>query len=276
MKRLNLILIFLIGFSFFVILAHAADLTNQLDSTVKQVEGTVDTAGKIISNPVVARDELSKAYLKQAWGQILESKPIIGNVIRGYRAVSPYTDPIISFILGMAPTLSWYFLLLFVVWFTLIKYYSTLFEILKDFTVFNDTIIVILLFFFYLALTLLGVFQTISKWISDKVVSIFSLFSEWYVQLIALAVLVVGLIFLGKLSKQIKIISRAIKLKQIKNKKEKEQEERNKRQEKATQRLEKVVETVSKEASSTQSMARARAREESGEAEYERSTSDEL
>lgn len=270
MKKVNLVLIGLFCLVYFIVLVHAADLTDQIDSKVKQLEGTVDTAGKIISNPTIAREELRKTYLKQAWGQILESKPIIGNIIRGYRVISPYTDPVMEYMLGMAPTLSWYFLLLFVVWFTLVRYYSTSFELFKSISLFDESVSLILSLAFFFILTILQVFQTISIWISDKIVYLFGLFGEWYVQLIALIIFIFILIFLGRFSKQIRLMARYSRMKRVKAQKEKEQEE-------TLKQLKKTVEIVKGQvAPSTASMARARAREESGESEYERSTADEL
>jgi hypothetical protein len=329
MKKVSLTLLSLLCLVSFAVCVYAEGLTDQLDSKVKQVEGTVDNAGKLISNPVVARDELRKAYLKQAWGQILESKPVIGDIIRGYRKISPYSDPVFEYVIGMVPTFSWYFLLLFFIWFTLIRYYSVLIEFVKEISIFNNTSSVVISLAFFCILTILQVFQTISKWISDKVVSLFSFFSPGYVQLIALVILVFGLIILGRFSKQIKILLRINRLKRMKAKKEKDQDE-------AIKQLKKTAEIVkestsiplglnrgeglaviskkedgfelirdgkmlgffknkkdadnaqfdanvgyrerkkSRESSSTASMSRARSREESGEAEYERSTADEL
>ncbi len=221
--------------------AYAQDLTDQALAGADKVIGGVETVQDIVQDPVQSREELRKTYLTTAWGEIFESKPIIGSIIRGYRKISPYTDPYVEFIVGMAPSLSWYFFLIFLIWILLVKYFYAFYEVLRDFSTFSNSTSIWVSSAVFVILTVLRFFQGIAKWIADKVVSLFSLFGEWYVQLIAIIILFLLLIILGKFSKSIKYIAIYVRMQRKKNKEERERAERDLRQEKATKNLEKIT-----------------------------------
>ena len=79
---------------------------NSVDARVQNITSQVENTQKTLTN-----QEVRDAFLKQRLTAILENKTGFKEVIAGYRKVSPYTTPTLEYIVGMAPELSLFFIL---------------------------------------------------------------------------------------------------------------------------------------------------------------------
>jgi hypothetical protein len=217
---------------------------DSVDSAAGQIGDKVDSVGKIIENPADARDAIRSAYLKQEFGNVLLTKPVIGPIIAGYQKISPYTDPAIEFLVGMAPVLSWFFFLVLAIWIVLMKYFYTFYEVLRDFSSFSDMVSLIMSLCVFVILIVLNFFQNISLFLANKIVSLLEFFDLWWVKVIGVVIFIFVVIFLSKFSRQINAMAFAIKRRRREAEKEREREERDERQETATKKVETFADTI--------------------------------
>ncbi|MFA5174232.1 MAG: hypothetical protein WC438_03550 [Candidatus Pacearchaeota archaeon] len=159
-------------------------------------------------------------YLKQEWGKILANNTYIGPVINRYNKISPYTDPIFKFFLGIEPSLSWLFLLSLTLWITIFMYIYRASEFLpvSDFTqiaISLGTIIII---------SLIGII----KKLAELIISAIAVFNTWWMQLIGAGIIIILFVLGSIFSKNL-----ADLFKSNKEKKAKQEEELNREKLKA-------------------------------------------
>ena len=78
---------------------------------------TLQKASEALTN-----EQVREEYLKKEWGAIARNSTFFGPIVKGYEKVSPLTDPIFKYTIGMTPSLSWMFVLTLVIWITLFIY----------------------------------------------------------------------------------------------------------------------------------------------------------
>jgi hypothetical protein len=144
--------------------------------------------------------EIESDYLKQEWGKILNKDEFwstkIQPVIDKYNTISPYIDPFFRIIIGVSPSLSWLFVLTFVLWlFCVINFY----RIFK----FKNKLINYLLVIGFMAI--LSVSQILVKF-SVFILDFLSIFKLWLVQLIVVNIIIIILVLGIFLFKDIKKI----------------------------------------------------------------------
>lgn len=211
------------------------DQVNSIEDKVDSATSKVDTTKETITN-----QEVRDAYLKKQWVSILENKPIFKQIIDGYRKISPYTNPTLEYVIGMVPALSLFFVLVLVIWFFLVKYYFTSYEVLRDMSAFSKWTSLALSLCFFVILVVLQFFQNISLFLANKIVSLTEFLTSPIMKVFAFILFVVGIIFLSKFSKEILVFARYIRMRNYKRKKESEERDRNARQERATENIEKI------------------------------------
>ena len=133
-------------------------------------------------------------YLKQEWGKILENSTTFGPVINFFDKISPVTNPLSKFLLGIEPSLTWLFTLTLVIWISLIVF---TFRILDMTSIFSRWFRYILSFGLIIILSTIG----LTKAIAEGIINAISLLNIWWVQLIVIVLLVAGLIVSMILSK---------------------------------------------------------------------------
>jgi hypothetical protein len=215
---------------------------NSVDQRVQNITSQVDTAKTTITN-----EDVRNAYLKKQLGLILENQTGFKQVISGYRKVSPYTTPVIEFAVGMTPIFSLFFILVLVIWFFLVKYYFTTYEVLNDFDMFSKSTSILVSLSFFLILLLLRVFQGLSIFLANKLVDLTEFLTSPIMKIIAFVVFVVGIVFLSKFSKEVKVFARYIRMKVNKSDKEGKEKELLARQESATRAAEKIAKAMTGE-----------------------------
>jgi hypothetical protein len=210
---------------------------NSVDEKVQDVTSKVETTKSIVTN-----EDVRNAYLKKQLVSILEDKPFFKQVISGYRKISPYSNPIVEFAMGMTPELSLFFILVLVIWFFLVKYYFTTYDVLNDLSLFSKSTTILISLSFFCILLLLRIFQSISLFLANKLVALTEFLTSPIMKIVSFVVFVVGIIFLSKFSKEVKILARYIRMKINKSERENKEKELLSRQESAT----KVAETIAK------------------------------
>jgi predicted Holliday junction resolvase-like endonuclease len=210
------VLILLVLFAtFFISIVRSQDLGSAVDQfgdKADQIDNTLEKIDSAINDPLKTREDLRKEYLKKEGVSLLEKNVIAGPIIRGYKVISPYTNPILEYCVGMAPTLSWYFILLFIIWFTLVKYFYTFYEVLRDFSTFSNSTSLVISSAFFVILIVLQFFQNVSKFFADKIIWSIGLFDEWWMQAILVLVGIIIFIFIGILSKYVKVFAAHIQM----------------------------------------------------------------
>ncbi len=213
---------------------HAASDVNTLADQVEVVQNKVDNAQDIITSP--DKDKIAGDYLKKEWGKILETKPIIGEIIRGYNKISPYTDPVVEWFVGIVPSLSWLFLLTFLVWFTFLRYTYIGYEYFADAEIFEKNISMIIYYCLIIIFLTVRVFQNISMWISTSIIDFISItFGTWWGQTILVVGTIIVLTLFNMVQKTLRVYLRKMrmdkyqaKIKKVAKEEEKEMKEKDK------------------------------------------------
>ncbi len=229
---------------FSIVNVLAIDL-DSIDSQVQKIDDKVSNVNNIIEDPLKARDEIRSAYLKREFGKVLINKPYIGGIIKFYQKISPYTDPVFEYAVGMKPSWSWFFALVFIIWLVLIKYFYTFYEILRDFSTFSDWVSLAISLCILMIMFVLNFFQSTSLFLANKIVALLELLNIWWVKVLGVIVFIVVSILAGKFSNQLNVIAQKIKDNREKMKKELTELDRTMRAERATKRIEKIAEEFS-------------------------------
>ncbi len=236
-----------LAFAFLIIfLASFVFAASGIDQVAGSIDNKVQDAASLVDNTqkTLTNQQLRDVYLKKQWVSLIETKPGLKQILEGYRKISPYSDPILEYAIGMVPELSLFFILVLVIWFFLVKYYSTIYEVLNDLEMFSKLTSILVSFSFFLILLLLRVFQSISIFLANQLVKLTEFLTSPVMKIFAFVVFVVAIIFLSKFSKQVKVLARYIRMQNVKRKKENEEEELLNRQRNATENIEKVVNVV--------------------------------
>jgi len=148
--------------------------------------------------------ERDTEYLKQEWGKILEKNPFFGPIISNYNKISPYTDPIFKYTIGMPPSLSWLFALTIVLWIAFIIYS---FRLLTLAPVLSDTAQKLVAMGLILIFSVLGFIQKIAVFIIDLI----SKTDSWKIQLFSVVAIIIALIAVSIFSKQLQELAEGLK-----------------------------------------------------------------
>lgn len=183
---------------------------------IEDVQNKIDKIDDLYNSE--NKSQIATSYLKKEWGQILDSKPIIGDLIRGYRKISPHTDPILEWAIGVVPSLSWLFILTFLIWFTFIRYSLLVFDYIKESGLIIATSMVIYIAFVTILLVL-QILQKVSIWLANLIVNLISkVFTTWWGQILVVLIPVVGLVVFNVVHKYLRSILSAWRLNKAKNK----------------------------------------------------------
>ena len=222
MKKPILILLFAI---LFTNLVYA-----QVDDIYDKVDEKFDKFGNVIDNPEDA-GQIAQDYLKQEWGKILEKNKFFGPIIAQYKKISPYTDPVFGIVLGIAPGLNWLFVLTLALWITFLIFIYRAFHL---YGFFSEGVGLIISLCILVIISVLGIPKQFANWIINAI----SLLGNPIIQLIIAVLVLIGLIFLVKFSKEIEKYMKGVK-------------ERRKKMKEALRKAEteihaKKIETISK------------------------------
>ncbi|MBC8435327.1 hypothetical protein H8D91_02385 [archaeon] len=189
MKKLLMFgLVFLLLFTI-VPMVFAATETETVVGQVEGINGNLDKIDELYNSD--NKSQIATSYLKKEWGEVLDSKPVIGDLIRMYRKISPHTDPVFEWAVGIVPSLSWLFILTFLIWFTFVRYSAIVFDYIKETGLIIATSTVIYVAFMTIILVL-QILQNISMWLANFLINLISItFGTWWGQ----TILVVGTIF---------------------------------------------------------------------------------
>jgi len=216
---------------------------NSADKTINTVQGN---ATSFIIAPPKTKDQLKSEYISNAlFGQngLLERNVFFGPIFISYKKVAVYTDPVVRYIVGADPALTWFFILAFILWCVLLKYYYTLYLVFRDFSLLSVNTVKIISGLVFVALTVLQVFQIISVFLIDQTFALIAVFSAGWMQLAGFVVLIVALIFLGIFSKKLQAIARLIERKIKAAKKAQQEKEREERLDHVIRREEKIADS---------------------------------
>ena len=145
-------------------------------------------------------------YLKQEWGKILENSTTFGPVTEFFNRISPVTNPLFKYTVGLEPSLTWLFILALALWIFLV---ISLYRILDVTSIFSNWVRYIVSFGTIIIISILG----ITKKVAESIINAISLASIWWVQLILATAVIAIIIMLSFLSKHLDKIFKAEKRK---------------------------------------------------------------
>ena len=157
--------------------------------------------------------EIRSQYLKQEWGKILEKNKFFGPIIKGYGKVSPYTDPVFKYTLGITPSLTWLFILTLTLWIFFLIYVFRVMDFVSLFSPITKYITSI-------GLVIIVSITGVLKILAEDIINALSLFTTWWMQLIGIGIVITALIVASILSKNLKDVFKSMKEKRDKAKME--------------------------------------------------------
>jgi hypothetical protein len=162
-------------------------------------------------------EEKRSQYLNQEWGEILKKNEFFGPILEKYKKVSPYTDPVFKYTIGIEPTLSWLFILTLTLWIAFLIYTFRIFELV---TPFSSTVQYLISIGVVVIVSITGAIKILAQ----KIIDLLSLLNVWWIQLIGIAAFIIALIIATIFSKNIKDIGKSIEEKKKKNEEERNRE----------------------------------------------------
>lgn len=177
--------------SFFLIIFFSLFLSffSLLSSGLESSETSVDEFGASIDSlpddPDAAK-EAARDYLFKEWNVIFDQSPFFRSISLLLERISPVTSPASKMVFGVEPSLSWAFLLIVVLWFVFWRYVLWALELTSPFS--RITILVLSLSF-TIVLGVSGFF----RFLTNAIISLFSLLDVWWGQLFFMLGLLVGL-----------------------------------------------------------------------------------
>jgi len=139
--------------------------------------------------------ETSSDYLKNEWTKLLGEGKFLGGLINAYRKISPVTDPIFKYSIGMEPELSGLFFITFIIWIVFFIYIYRIFSIASPFSKW-----VTISFSIGISI-IIGIFG-FPKMIAGIIMGIINGLATWWIRLIVEVVLITIFIILMAISKQ--------------------------------------------------------------------------
>ena len=169
---------------------------------------TQENIEKIPTTPEEAQNA-SIAWIKKSWGENLRSENsflgrFVSPILKGYDKISPYSDPVFKIILGIAPELSWLFILTFVLWITLITHLYSILSVFSTFSKFASLGI-------SLAMTIIISTLGIPKLIAQKIINLISFMSSWWMQLIVILIIIAIFVLLTSFKDEWEIFKKKLK-----------------------------------------------------------------
>lgn len=226
---LSLIILFIISSGF----TSSQTIQENIENSISDLEKSKNQIDQLPTTPEETK-KIATDYLRKEWESVLEKNEFVGPIIRTYKKISPITDPIIKAIVGLKPSLSWFFLLTLVIW---ISFWVYLNRIIEGFSTFSDIVSLIISLGLTIILSLLGVIIAIS----NTITKIINLAQLWWVKLILIILIITLFIIASIFSKKIGAVMRLIK-----KKKKEEKEELNRIKLKlAAERAEKFTKEIS-------------------------------
>jgi len=217
-KRIFILLSSLLILNIFIISINSQDtlISNSDLGNINPETGLPSELEDIKQTSEKLTDEKQRTeYLKQEWEKILKDNKFFSPIISFLEFISPVTNPLFKYTIGVEPSLSWLFFLTLTLWIALVIYIFRIFDLISIFSKWLDYIIS---FGAVIAFSLMG----ITKKLAEVLINTISLFSIWWMQLIGVVILIIALIVASIFSKNLQEVFKAIK-----EKKEKAEEEMN-------------------------------------------------
>lgn len=136
------------------------------------------------------------SYLKQEWGKILEKNEYIGPIISGFRTAAPVLNPISQALFGLKPSLTWLYVLTIILWIVVVSFIYQGVELFSESGFIKLAIAIVI----GMLISLTGAVEFVAKEIVDLI--IFFWIRPW-VQVVALVVVIIALIYVQILSKKV-------------------------------------------------------------------------
>tara|TARA_Y100000310_G_C20667737_1_gene808536 strand:- start:177 stop:857 length:681 start_codon:yes stop_codon:yes gene_type:complete len=192
MKKINVLVICLLFLLSFPLIYSQSNL-DTIEKTVENLEQKKEVIEDL------SLENIREEYLKQEWEKILEKNKFFGPIINGYKNSKPFVDPIFKYTIGLESSLTWLFILTLVLWITFVVY---LYRILTVFSTFSEGVSFIISILLVIIIANLGILRVLST----QIINLITIFTIWWVQLIIILALIIGLIILNKFSAQFKLM----------------------------------------------------------------------
>lgn len=186
-----------------LLVSFASAQIDSLEGLEENIEKLEDLEDKIPTDEEEAK-QVTKDYLRKEWDKILRNNTYVGPVIKQYEKISPFTDPIFLYTIGMTPSLSWLFALTFIIWVTLLVYF---YRVLNLYGFFSSSISFVISVISLIIASLLGLIRIIAEFI----ISAISLLTNPIVQTIIAFLIIVGLFVANYFSKQVEAYFKKVK-----------------------------------------------------------------
>lgn len=159
------------------------------ETGIDQLGIPVDT---IPDSPESAKAE-ARNYLVKEWGAVLRENQFFNSFLLFLESTSPVTVPASKILFGIEPAISWFFLLVVVLWFTFWGYVFWGLELSSPFSRWTN-------FIMSLAGTILFGSVGFFREVGNAIVSLLRLATIWWVQMIFILIILVGLAFASRFS----------------------------------------------------------------------------
>ena len=149
----------------------------------EKIDQGLDTAGNIKEGLTdeEKRNETTE-YLKQEWGKILRKNQYLAPLFDFWDIASPIINPIFNLLLGVEISLSWLFILIIALCVLFFMYTKAILLGFSDFSKLGSALIAT---GFLMMFAVTRVIKMLAEWI----ISLISLFTKWYVQLIFIVII---------------------------------------------------------------------------------------
>jgi len=198
MKRVVVILLLAL-----LLVSFANAQIGGLEGLEEGIEKIEDLEEKIPSDEEEAK-QVTKDYLRQEWDKILRNNTYIGPVIKQYEKISPVTNPLFLYTVGMTPSLSWLFTLTLVIWITILIYF---YRVLDLYGFFSKEISFVISVISLIIASLLGLIRIIAEF----VIGVISVLTNPIVQVIVAFLIIIGLFVASYFSKQVEAYFKKVK-----------------------------------------------------------------
>ena len=208
--------------------AQLEGLENKLEDVEERLEGVED----FIDDP----EQETKNYLREERTELLEKYPW-GRFLLKISEMLDFFSPVFKIFIGIEYSFSWLFLLTIVFWITFVIYFGS---ILSGFSSFSEVVSFVLAISFAVILSVVDFFRGLS----ELLINVISSFGVWWVQLILVIIVIIGLIFASIFHRTVKLWATKLRRRKASAKRE----EKLLRSEANMKRIEKFSKMVTDEA----------------------------
>jgi len=135
-------------------------------------------------------------FLKKQWGELLSKNIYMGPIFSFFNQISPITNPLFKYTLGLEPSFTFLFLLTLSIWIALV---AIIFRSMRLLSIMSKKFHYIASFGFVIIVSILGLTRTVAGAIINSLEKL----QTWWIKLIVLTIIIVTMLLSIIISKKI-------------------------------------------------------------------------